>query len=73
MFDLFGPKVTHAHTQLRDENSNVHLLHDHPERAQASLDMMAEYKFSGSITVEFSKGTREPGENTGRPLGSGKG
>ena len=62
-FDLFGPKVTHAHTQLRDENTNVQLLHDHPERAQTALDLMAEYKFTGSITVEFSKGTREPGEN----------
>ena len=62
-FDLFGPKVTHAHTQLRDENSNVHLLHDHPKRAQTALDLMVEYKFAGSITVEFSKGTREPGEN----------
>ena len=72
-FDLFGPKVTHAHTQLRDENSNVHLLHDYPKRAQTALDLMAEYKFSGSITVEFSKGTREPGRKHGRPLDSSKG
>ena len=62
-FDNFGPKVTHAHTQLRNENREVQLLSDYPERAQVALDMMAENDFEGSITVEFSKGTREPGEN----------
>ena len=62
-FDNFGPKVTHAHTQLRNEAREVQLLADFPERAQASLDLMADYHFAGSIAVEFAKGTREPGEN----------
>jgi len=62
-FDNFGPKVTHAHTQLRNEASEVQLLSDFPERAETALGIMSDYNFAGSIAVEFAKGTREPGEN----------
>ena len=62
-FDYFGSKVTHAHTQLRNEKREVQLLGDYLDRAQAALDVMFAYDFSGSITVEFAKGTREPDEN----------
>lgn len=62
-FDLFGNKVTHAHVQMRDADRNVMMLQEDPERAQAALKNMYDAGFSGSYTVEFSKGTREPGEN----------
>ena len=62
-FDNFGSKVTHAHVQLRNEEREVQRLQDYPERAKVALQVMSDYDFSGSIAVEFAKGTREPGEN----------
>ena len=62
-FDQFGPKVTHAHVQLRDENRDVQLLKDHPVRVKEALNVMYNAGFSGSFTIEFAKGTRKSGEN----------
>jgi len=62
-FDCMGDKVTHAHVQMRDAERNILRLDEDPERAQSSLKIMYDAGFSGSFTVEFAKGTREPGEN----------
>lgn len=62
-FDQFGNKVTHAHVQMRDDQRNIMRLDEDPNRAQAALKLMYDAGFSGSYTVEFAKGTREPGEN----------
>lgn len=62
-FERFGPKVTHAHVQLRNDQRQVELLKDHPARVKEALKVMSDGGFSGSFTLEFSKGTREPGEN----------
>ena len=62
-FDNFGPKITHAHVQLRNEKREVQRLQDYPERAKAALKVMGDYDFSGSIAIEFAKETHEPGES----------
>lgn len=62
-FDQFGAKITHAHVQMRDDQRNIMRLDEDPERAKAALSLMYDAGFSGSYTVEFAKGTREPGEN----------
>lgn len=64
-FDKFGPKVVHAHVQLRNDQRQVELLKDHPARVKEALKVMRDGGFAGSFTIEFSKGTREPGENIG--------
>lgn len=62
-FDCMGDKVTHAHVQMRDADRNILMLQEDPDRAKRSLKVMYDAGFSGSYTVEFAKGTREPGEN----------
>jgi sugar phosphate isomerase/epimerase len=62
-FDLFGDKVTHAHVQMRDAQRNIMMLEEDSSRAKTALKLMYDAGFKGSYTVEFAKGTREPGEN----------
>ena len=62
-FDRFGSKVAHAHVQMRDEERNIMRLDEDPERAKTALKLMDDAGFDGSFTIEFAKGTREPGEN----------
>ncbi|MDA0708817.1 MAG: hypothetical protein O3B73_01245 [bacterium] len=62
-FDQFGDKVGQAHVQMRDAQRNVQRLDEDPDRVRAALKLMGDAGFSGGYTIEFSKGTREPGEN----------
>ncbi|MFT5366816.1 MAG: sugar phosphate isomerase/epimerase [Candidatus Latescibacterota bacterium] len=62
-FDQFGDKVGQAHVQMRDDGRNILRLDEDPDRAQACLTIMYDAGFSGAYTIEFAKGTREPGEN----------
>ena len=62
-FDAFGDNVCQAHVQMRDAERNIMRLDEDPDRAKASLKIMYDAGFSGAYTVEFAKGTREPGEN----------
>ncbi len=62
-FERFGPAVALAHVQFRNENRGVELLKDHPQRVRETLKVMYGEGFRGAFTIEFSRGTREPGEN----------
>jgi sugar phosphate isomerase/epimerase len=62
-FDQFGKKISQAHVQMQDEERNILRLDEDPGRARSALKLMYEAGFSGAYTIEFAKGTREPGEN----------
>ncbi|MHC4917909.1 MAG: sugar phosphate isomerase/epimerase family protein [Planctomycetota bacterium] len=59
---LFGPAVTHAHLQMREERAIVR-FDSRPDVARKAADLLGEYGFAGSLTLEFAAGTGSPGEN----------
>lgn len=63
-FQTFGPRVTHAHMQLRDQDNLPILLERRPALVRDTLHLMREEGFTGSFTLEFTEGTNRPGENT---------
>jgi sugar phosphate isomerase/epimerase len=62
-FETFGSAIQHAHLQLRDEKDQFIRFDRQPERVREALRIMKDYGFQGSFTLEFTEGTRQPGEN----------
>lgn len=62
-FDAFGPKVAHAHLQMRQGREIVRFDHD-PARAEGALRTMKAAGFDGSMTLEFTAGSRDPDAGT---------
>jgi sugar phosphate isomerase/epimerase len=62
-FRHFGPRVTHAHIQLRDDDRNCLRLDRKPPFVKECLHIMREEGFAGSIALEFTEGTNLPGED----------
>ena len=61
-FDRLGPAITHAHVALRHDGRNARLSAC-PAAVAEALALMRRRGFAGSFTLEFTEGTREPGEN----------
>ncbi len=61
-FEQFGPAVTHAHAQVRDDRKVVRLERKAEVVAEA-IGIMREEGYAGSFTLEFAQGTGEPDEN----------
>ena len=57
-FSALGPRIVHAHLQIRDENNRMVNLADRPQYVRDIFGRMVEYGFDGSLTVEFVEGTR---------------
>jgi len=62
-FDAFGPAVTLAHVQISGDGGGRDLLENNSVHALRALEVMQDAGFTGSYTLEFTKGTREPDEN----------
>ena len=60
---VFGPRVTHAHIQMRDENDLPIRLDRKPQFVRDTMRLMRDAGFQGSWTFEFTEGTNRPGEN----------
>jgi hypothetical protein len=60
--DTFGSAVTHAHVQLRDDGGVFQRLEGNPALVDERLAVMAGAGFGGSFSLEFTAGTRAPGE-----------
>jgi sugar phosphate isomerase/epimerase len=61
-FTYLGPRITHAHVQLRDEANRMINLHQQPQRVREALRIMREEGFQGTFTLEFTAGTGASGE-----------
>ncbi len=61
---LLGPRVQHAHVQIRDENGRPTCLDTQPEMAHAALEILRDGGFSGSFTMEFTLGTSTANDQT---------
>jgi sugar phosphate isomerase/epimerase len=62
-FAHLGPRITHAHVQLRDASGTMQRLERQPEEVGNALRLMKEEGFCGSFTLEFTEGTRAPSES----------
>jgi sugar phosphate isomerase/epimerase len=62
-FRALGPRIVHAHVQMRDEEGRPLRLSRQPDEARAILDVMREAGYAGSFTLEFTEGTTMPHEN----------
>jgi hypothetical protein len=62
-FACLGPRITHAHVQLRAENGVVQCLYREPKLVKEALHIMLEEGFTGTYTLEFTEGTSSPDEN----------
>lgn len=62
-FSHLGPRITHAHVQLRDASGAVQRLERQPEVVKDRLHIMKEEGFSGSFSLEFTEGTSSPDES----------
>jgi sugar phosphate isomerase/epimerase len=56
-FRLLGPRIEHAHSQIRDDNNRMLRLDEKPDAAREALHVLREGGFAGSFTVEFTAGT----------------
>ena len=62
-FETFGPAIQHAHLQMRDENDRMTRFDRHPRQVRDALNIMKDYGFQGSFTLEFTEGTGQPDED----------
>jgi sugar phosphate isomerase/epimerase len=62
-FAALGPRTTHAHVQFADENGVRMRLNKRPAPVRECLRVLEGEGFRGSFTLEFTEGTRTPGEN----------
>lgn len=60
-FRLFGPRITHAHVQMREGERFVS-LDENPAFAMERLKLLRDEGFQGSFTLEFTAGTNAPDE-----------
>jgi sugar phosphate isomerase/epimerase len=63
-FAHLGPRITHAHVQLRDASGVMQRLDRQPKVVKERLHLMREEGFSGSFALEFTEGTGSPTEST---------
>jgi sugar phosphate isomerase/epimerase len=65
---FFGPAVTHAHLQMRDgrEERRIVRFDSRPEVTRRAADLLGEYGFEGSCTLEFAEGTGAADESIER-------
>ena len=61
-FERFGNRIAHIHSQYSYDNKRIRLERQ-PEQVAACFDILKEYGYNGSFTIEFSELTAEPGEN----------
>jgi len=54
---LFGPSVELVHVQLRDDAGRFIRLDEAPELAKRRISILRDAGFTGSYTLEFTKGT----------------
>jgi sugar phosphate isomerase/epimerase len=54
---LLGPKIQHAHVQIRHENGRPARLNHYPQQAKDALKILRDGGFTGSFTLEFTEGT----------------
>ncbi|OPZ03905.1 MAG: hypothetical protein BWZ10_03237 [candidate division BRC1 bacterium ADurb.BinA364] len=62
-FEQFGPRIAHAHLQMRDESSAMARFDDYSGRARDAIRRMRAHGYAGTYTLEFAAGTRDPDEN----------
>ena len=63
-FDAFGPRVTHAHLQMRTGTDPFQSFREREDLAKEAIDLMKRNDFAGSYTLEFALGTGTAEENT---------
>lgn len=61
---LLGPRVQHAHVQIRDDEGRPTCLDMQSETACAALEILREGGFAGSFTAEFTLGTSTANDQT---------
>lgn len=61
--DCFGSLVIHAHMQARDNQRNCLRLDERPGEVRQAMDLLEDYGFKGSFTLEFTAGTNQPDEH----------
>ena len=62
-FSALESSITHAHVQMMGANNKRARLSSNPSHVKEALHIMREEGYSGSFTLEFTEGTREPDEN----------
>ena len=62
-FETLGPRITHAHVQLRGADGGLLRLERDPKGVRDTLRLMRDAGFAGSFTIEFTEGTGSPDEN----------
>ena len=58
-----GPRITHLHVAPSDDDGNMIRLDRCASRAKEAIHILREEGFQGSLTLEFTEGTRAPDEN----------
>lgn len=58
--DALGGRITHAHMQLRDTDDDFIALERNEQYVRDALTLMRDAGFCGTITLEFTAGTRAP-------------
>lgn len=62
-YDRLGDRIGHCHLQMRNERNEFIALRDRPDYVEACIESLGSQGFSGSLTIEFVRGTRSEGEN----------
>ena len=62
-FKTFGPSISHAHLQMRDDDGRIVRFDRHPRKVREALRIMKDHGFQGSFTLEFTEGTGQPDES----------
>jgi len=55
-FDALGDRIVHAHVQIRDDQNRFLRLADREEYAAGAVRLMRDRGFTGSWTLEFTRG-----------------
>jgi len=61
--DRFGPRVVHAHLQMRPGHGDFFAFRDRVDVAKEAIGVMQQAGFAGSYTLEFAVGTGAEGES----------
>jgi len=62
-FQNLGSRITHAHVSIKDEAGRGVRLRQAPERTAENLQLMKNYDYRGTFTLEFTEGLRSKDEN----------
>lgn len=66
--EALGPRLAHLHLQTRGPDERFARLRDYPERIAAAGEILREFDFAGTATIEFTAGVGQPGENPAQLL-----